>query len=268
MAHPQIAVFAGLADGNARRVRAIEGQKTMLGRTMHAIAYDAIHDEIFVPQQFGQGILVFDGKATGEISPKRVIEGPDTQLIALDRLGVDPVNDEIYVPEGRKLLVFPRDANGNIKPKRILEGPDTTILASRAVAVDTARNLIVVSATPYGADPGSERTSELAIFERTASGNTKPLRVITGMASMQNIAVYPESGLIFGVGPGYVSVWRIDDEGKAAPRYTIGGPNGKLVDPRGVTIDGRSRTVIISDKYLNAVLTYSVPQLFSSTTTR
>jgi hypothetical protein len=260
-------VFASLADGDARRVRAIEGQKTLLGRTMHAIAYDAIHDEIFVPQQFGQGILVFDGKSDGQIAPKRVIEGPDTQLIALDRLGVDPINNEIYVPEGKKLLVFPREANGNIKPVRVLEGPDTTMLAARAVAIDPVRNLIVVSATPYGANSGDERTSELAIFDRTASGNAKPLRVITGMASMQNIAVYPESGLIFGVGPAYVSVWRIDDSGNASPRYTIGGPNGKLADPRGVTIDGKNKTVIISDKYLNAVLTYSVPQLFTAAPT-
>jgi hypothetical protein len=260
-------VFASLADGDARRVRAIEGQKTMLGRTMHAIAYDAVHDEIFVPQQFGQGILVFDGKSTGEVAPKRVIEGPDTQLIALDRLGVDPINNEIYVPEGRKVLVFPRGANGNVKPIRILEGPDTTVLAARAVAIDPVRNLVVVGATPYGANGGDERTSELAIFDRTANGNTKPLRVITGMGGMQNIAVYPESGLIFGVGSSFVSVWRIDDSGKAAPRFTIGGPNGKLVDPRGVTINGKTKTVVISDKYLNAVLTYSVPQLFTTTAT-
>ena len=254
-------------DGDARRVRAIEGQKTMLGRTMHAIAHDAVHDEIFVPQQFGQGILVFDGKSNGQVAPKRVIEGPDTQLTALDRLGVDPINNEIYVPEGRKLLVFPRDGKGNVKPIRILEGPDTTMLAARAVAVDPVRNLIVVSATPYGANAGDERTSELAIFDRTASGNTRPLRVITGMASMQNIAVYPESGLIFGVGPSYVSVWRIDDSGKAAPRYDRR-PERKLVDPRGVTINGKSKTVIISDKYLNAMLTCSVPQLFTATPTQ
>jgi len=239
----------------------------MLGRTMHAIAYDAVHDEIFVPQQFGQGILVFDGKSTGEVAPKRVIEGPDTQLIALDRLGVDPINNEIYVPEGRKVLVFPRGANGNVKPIRILEGPDTTVLAARAVAIDTVRNLVVVGATPYGANAGDERTSELAIFDRTATGNAKPLRVITGMGGMQNIAVYPESGLIFGVGSSFVSVWRIDDSGKVPPRFTIGGPNGKLVDPRGVTINGKTKTVVISDKYLNAVLTYSVPQLFTSPAT-
>lgn len=266
VAHPQIAVFAGLADGDARRVRAIEGQKTQLGRTMHAIAYDAIHDEIFVPQQFGQGILVFAGNANGEIAPKRVIQGPDTQLIALDRLGVDPVNNEIYVPEGKKILVFPREGNGNVKPKRVIEGPDTTMLAARAVAIDPTRNVIVVSATPAGGDAGDERTTELAIFNRTATGNAKPLRVITGVPSMQNIAVYPEAGLIFGVGPGFVAVWRIEDDGKVAPRYTIGGPKGKLVDPRGVTIDGKSKTVIISDKYLNAVLTYSVPQLFEGRT--
>jgi hypothetical protein len=100
-----------------------------------------------------------------------------------------------------------------------------------------------------------------------ATGNAKPLRVITGVASTQNIAVFEESGLIFGVGSSFVAVWRIDDHGKVAPRYTIGGPNGKLVDPRGVTIDRKNKTVIISDKYLNAVLTYSVPQLFDAKTT-
>jgi hypothetical protein len=46
-------VFARTADGQAERLRAIEGQKTLLGRTMHAIAYDEIHDEIYVTQQFG-----------------------------------------------------------------------------------------------------------------------------------------------------------------------------------------------------------------------
>jgi hypothetical protein len=260
-------VFAGLADGNARRVRAIEGQQTLLGRTMHAIAYDPIHDEIVVPQQFGQGILIFSGAAAGEVHPRRVIEGPLTQLIALDRLAVDPVNNEIYVPEGRKVLVFPREANGNVAPTRVLAGPDTTMLAARAVAVDTLHNLLVVSATPLGAAPDSERSSEIAVFDRTAAGNAKPLRVITGIGGTQNIAVFPDRGWILAVGASYVGAWRLEDSGRAAPRYTIGGPNGRLVDPRGVTIDVKNQHVIVTDKYLNAVLTYSVPQLFDSSTT-
>src|SRR5262245_11278612 len=220
----------------------------MLGRTMHAIAYDPIHDEIAVPQQFGQGILIFDGGATGEVRPKRVIEGPLTQLIALDRLAVDPVNNEIYVPEGRKVLVFPREANGNVAPTRVITGPDTTMLAARAVAVDTLHNLLVVSASPRGAEGDSERSSEIAVFERTANGDAKPLRVITGVGGTQNIAVYPEGGFILAVGANYVGVWRLEDNGKVPPRYTIGGPDGKLVDPRGVTVDAKKKNVIVTDK--------------------
>ena len=49
VAHPQIAAFARLATGNAETTRRIEGQKTLLGRTMHSIFYDEIHDELIVP---------------------------------------------------------------------------------------------------------------------------------------------------------------------------------------------------------------------------
>ena len=75
MAHPQIATFARLADGSAQPIRKLEGQKTLLGRTMHAIAYDEVHDEYMVPQQFGQAILTFRGGASGEEAPIRVIQG-------------------------------------------------------------------------------------------------------------------------------------------------------------------------------------------------
>ena len=59
MAHPQVAVFARLAEGGAEPVRKIEGQGSLLGRTMHGIAYDSIHDEFTIPQQFGQAIGKF-----------------------------------------------------------------------------------------------------------------------------------------------------------------------------------------------------------------
>ena len=41
----------------------------MLGRTMHGIDYDERRDEIVVPQQFGQAILIFKGSAAGETRP-------------------------------------------------------------------------------------------------------------------------------------------------------------------------------------------------------
>ena len=32
--------------------------------------------------------------------------------------------------------------------------------------------------------------------------------------------------------------------------------------PRGLTLDPKKKTVIISDKYLNAVLTFSLPEIY------
>ncbi len=276
MAHPQIAVFARLAEGAAKATRKIEGQTTLLGRTMHSIVYDEIHDEIVVPQQFAQAILTFRGSAKGEEPPVRVIQGPLTQLIAPDRLTLDPVNNEIYVPEGDSVLVFPREANGNVAPKRVLRGPDTKLGAS-AVAVDPVHNLLIVAGS---SGRRGERRAHLLIFNRTDEGNVKPRAVIsgpgTGLTSTRNVQVYPRRGWILvahdgvqgfsseerGSGASFVGVWSINDNGDVPPRWTIGGPNGMLVKPRGVALDIRNKVVIVSDKYLNAVLSYSFPEIF------
>ena len=65
---------------------------------MHGIRYDAIHDEIVVPNQFGQAILVFAGDSNGEQPPIRIIQGPLTQLHDPDRVDIDPINNEIIIP--------------------------------------------------------------------------------------------------------------------------------------------------------------------------
>lgn len=244
-------------------MRAIEGQASLLGRTMHGIAYDAIHDEIVVPQQFGQAVMTFAGDATGEMPPKRVIRGPKTQLIALDKLAIDPVNNEIYVPEGEKVLVFPREANGDVAPIRTLAGPATRIDEASAVGADPKRNLLIVLGAVPQQGQQRQRGSELKIFDRTASGNAKPLRVISGVRGGR-LTVDPEHGLLFVVADDHVAVWSVTDEGAAPARYTLGGPKGILVEPRGVAIDAKNKAVIVSDKSLNAVLTFHAPEIFDA----
>jgi DNA-binding beta-propeller fold protein YncE len=262
-------VFARLANGNAARNGAIEGQRTMLGRTMHGIDYDHLHDEIVVPQQFGQAILVFKGSARGEEPPIRVIQGSKTMITAMDRLAVDPYNDEIYVPEGDRVLVFDRNANGNVAPKRVL-GPGPGFTEAGSVAIDHTRNLVVVGASLR--KPGDGGAAQLAIFDRTASGSASPKRVISGLKARLmdpgNMRVHPEGGYIFVVQQaGYIGVWSIDDNGEVPPRFTVGGPKGMLKKPRGLDIDPVHSAVIVSDKELNAVLTYEVPQIFKPTST-
>ena len=95
MAHPQIAAFARLAKENTPPTRALEGQRTMISRTMHAFAYDRVHDEIIVTSPLASGILVFRGAANGNEAPVRVIQGPRTQIVGInDKVSVDPANND------------------------------------------------------------------------------------------------------------------------------------------------------------------------------
>ena len=246
--------------------RSVSGQKTYLGRTMHGIRYDAMHDEFIVPNQFAQAILVFRGDANGEEAPIRIIQGPLTQLHDPDRVDVDPVNNEIIIPEDDKILVFPREANGNVAPIRVLSSTGNRL---GEVNTDPIRNLLVVGGSTGG------RQHALMTFDRTAQGDVKPRTMITGpnsgFHSGARMAINANRGLAFGTVRGnqvasdesYVGVWNYaEDDGDAPPRWTIGGPKGMLRQPRGVTLDPKNKTLIVSDKYLNAVISYYFPEVF------
>src|SRR5258707_6381422 len=101
--HPKIAVFARLAGENTPPVRALEGQKTLISRTMHGFMYDPLHDEIVVMSPLAQAVLTFRGGASGEEPPIRVIQGPRTQIQgtaygANAIVTLDPANNASYVP--------------------------------------------------------------------------------------------------------------------------------------------------------------------------
>lgn len=244
----------------------IEGQKTLLNRTVHSISYDDIHDEIVVQSNIGQAILTFRGAANGEEAPIRSIQGPKTQLRDPEKLAVDPIHDEIFVKNmsiDDEVLVFDRRAQGDVAPKRVLKGPDTQ-LGANVLAVDPANNLLIV---------GSR--SGILIFDRTAAGNTKPKAVIggpkSGLRGVGRIAVHPPTRRIVvttGGGrnedsadaTGFAGVWSEDDNGDVPPQWTIA--KGSLRQSRGLTLDPKNKTIIIADKYLNAVMTFSLPEMF------
>jgi len=283
VAHPQIAAFARVANGGAKPVRSIAGQNTLFTRTIHDMAYDEVRDEILVPSFFAFSILTFGGDANGDVPPVRKIFGPKTQLLNPQAVAIDPVHGEIFVPQGRRVLVFPRDADGDVAPIRILEGPDTGLGAGR-VTVDPVHNVLITASAEGGGGGGQDgsRRAAIRIFDRMANGNTKPLRVITGPGAGDAwlMTIYPEKGLIFAVvRPGntggvegdtsgrfatedFVGVWSVFDDGDVPARWTIGGPNLLLKDARGIAIDIKSKDVLVSDKTLNAVFRFHVPEAF------
>jgi hypothetical protein len=271
VAHPQIAAFARMADGNDMPLRKIEGQKTLLGRTMHTIVYDPKNDEISVPQDFAHAIMTYRGDADGEATPLRILQGPKTLLNGPERHAVDWVNDETYVPQGNEILVFNRRDNGNVAPKRIFKGPDTK-LGADAMAVDTLNNLLVVVG-PYEAEG-----LKIRMYPRTATGNVKPLRQVGGPKSMIKrlggpfalhqpkgwivMTMRPAEAGVLGGDDSFTGIWSVFDDGDVPPRWTIGGPRGALIMPRGVAIDEKNKNIIVTDKRLNAILTYHFPEIF------
>jgi DNA-binding beta-propeller fold protein YncE len=280
VAHPQIAAFARLADRMDPPVRTIAGQATKLARTMHDIRYDATRDEIVVPNQFAQAILTFPGGATGETPPLRVIQGPLTQLQRPDRLDIDTVHGEIFVPNTDSIVVFSREANGNVAPLRVIKGPKTLLSGSSAIAVDPVRNLIIASSRVRPAktrqNAYTPATNTLLIFNRTDSGDVAPRGVIqgdhTGLELVNQLQVYAPKGWVVvtqtttdleSEPPGiFIGVWSVEDSGDVAPRWKIAGPRSRMKKPRGVALNPAAKEIIVADMRVNAVSTYSLPGMF------
>ncbi len=260
-----------MANGIATTNRLIAGQSTLLARTMHDIRYDAIHDEMVVPNQFGQTILTFRGGANGEEAPIRFIQGPRTQMKEPDRLDIDPVHNEIFVPNIDSILVFSRDSNGDVAPMRIIRGPRTRLRGVGSIAVDPVHDVIVVPSRM-----AESRDLSLLIFNRTDEGDVAPRAIIggpqTGLYAVAQMGIYPPRGHIVvtqvtnqqetepkGI---FVGVWSIRDQGDVPPRWKIGGPKSTLKKPRGVAFNPKNKELIVADMRLNSVLTYYFPEIF------
>lgn len=232
---------------------------------MHDIRYNEVNDEVLVPNPFANAILVFRGGANGQEAPIRIIQGSKTELDGPDRLDIDTIHREIFVPDGDQVLVYSLDANGDVAPIRAIRGPDTQIVG-RALAVDPINNLLAVTG----------RNESLLIFDRTANGNVKPLRVIRGANTqidrINQMAIYPQGRLLVVAMPGrqgdvepprvFLGMWSLDDAGDVAPKWTINGDQTTLRKPFAVALNPDHKEIYVTDMRLNGVMTFSVPEVF------
>src|SRR5258708_18842481 len=124
--------------------RVITGQGSKLGRTIHGLAYDPVHDEIVVPNALADAILVFRGSANGDQPPIRVIQGPCTKLVTPHSVSLDLEHGEILVASltGKRINAFRWDANGNAAPVRMITGPQTQLGHLVGIAVDPVQNVM------------------------------------------------------------------------------------------------------------------------------
>jgi len=118
-------------------------------------------------------ITVYARTAQDDALPRRVIQGPRTELSLPMKVFVDPVHNELFVANsGRNsILVFNRSAGGDVAPIRKIEGPATGLKKPVGLFVDIKNDELWVT------NP-EEHTA--TVYRRTAQGNTAPLRTLRG----------------------------------------------------------------------------------------
>ena len=294
MGHPQIAAIARVANGSTMRpARSIGGEVTLLTRGTHDIRYDEVHDEILLTAPQSDALLVFRGGANGAEAPIRVIQGDKTGCCS-DRLDVDPIHNEIYVPSGRSILVYDRLANGNVPPIRKIEGPKTRLGetgGTSTLAVDPVHNILAVG-TANRVPAQKKSDAWILFFNRTDSGDVAPIGEISipdlprpafagtsyqgmdGGQAIDQLQMYPAKGWVIAALPGgdrsweapgfhpYIGIWSINDRGAVPPRWKIGGEKSTLLRPRGVVLVPKTKEMIVADMRQNAIFSYSFPEIF------
>ena len=140
-----------------------------------SVAVDLNFDEVVLMDQNNWALRIFNRlentpQGVPSTQPKRVIQGPETEIQYNNGIYIDPKNGDIYSVEtdtGDEVVVFPRDANGNIKPARVLKTPHRGF----ALAVDEEKQELYV---------GVQHPPQVAVYRKGASANEKPLRSLQG----------------------------------------------------------------------------------------
>ncbi len=183
----ELMVFPREAQGLDKPLREIRGLHTILADPKGVFWDDKNHEIVAAsvgnwarshwdPDYTGGGeyrppsIVVFDEKANGNVRPKRIIQGDKTGLDFPHGVTVDNVHDEIAVANDgdNSVLIFARTANGNVPPIRAIKGPHTGVERPMGVAFDVANDELWVANWGH----------EAPVFNRTASGDATPKRVI------------------------------------------------------------------------------------------
>src|SRR5215470_5406185 len=199
---------AETATGNVAPVSTITGASTQLSSPQH-LFLDAPNDRLYVANQGGHSILVFDGVSalTGTVNqtPTRVISGAATNLAAPIDVALDPTNNLLYVADGTSILVFAgaTTVTGNTPPVRsinsgvsigglFLDAPNNQLyfsdpgdnIVNRLDGASTQDVVSVVGGAIAGANTGLSQPRGLAL---DGSGRL----LVSNSATPASITVYP-----------------------------------------------------------------------------
>jgi hypothetical protein len=199
-------------------------------------------EELFVTNTAPvNSITVYNRTAVGNSGPIRALIGAATGLTAPVGLVVDTVNNELVVGNfnNHSITVYNRTASGNTAPLRTLSGAATVLDGPSGIFVDTINNELVVA---NASGPGGFGPS-ITVYSRTASGNTAPLRRLsgaaTGLSSAFGVAIDPvrDELVVTDIANNSVRVYARTANGNIAPLRTLSGAATGLSSPTGIVVD-------------------------------
>jgi DNA-binding beta-propeller fold protein YncE len=131
-------------------LRVIQGPKTLFDWPT-GLAVDEQHGELYVANDMGDSILVFNVTDSGDVAPKRVIKGAKTTLKNPTGLWVDSKNNELWVANfmNHSATVYSLGASGDVAPLRTIRSgptsePSLGIGNPHPLAYDSKREQILV----------------------------------------------------------------------------------------------------------------------------
>jgi hypothetical protein len=145
-----ITVYPRDATGDVAPIRVISGSKTQLNWPT-ALSVDTKRGEIYVANDTGNSILVFNVSDEGDVAPKRVIKGSKSMVKSPTGVFFDWQHDELWVSNfgNHTATVYKWDANGDAVPLRMVRSAplDTgtpNIGNAYAPTYDTKRDELIV----------------------------------------------------------------------------------------------------------------------------
>jgi DNA-binding beta-propeller fold protein YncE len=236
-----------------------------------SIAFDPRTGKVFLQDLNLWAIRIFDRTTNTPASanrsePERVIQGKNTELQFNTCMYIDPVNGDIYTVEndiGDSIKVFSQDASGNTAPKRNLK----VTHRAHTITVDEQREELFVSVN---------YPPQVEVYRKTASGNEKPLRVVTGestrLADVHGIALDQKAHELFVNNWGHISqynvagsgrfeepsitVYPLDANGDTAPLRIIQGARTQLDWPGAMFVDPDKGEMYVTNSVGQSILVF------------
>jgi DNA-binding beta-propeller fold protein YncE len=220
-------------------------------------------------------VTVFSPEARGNVAPDRKVHTPHGAF----GIAVDEEHQEmmVSVEHDNAVVAYKKNAGTDDAPIRLIQGDNTLLADPHGMALDTKDDLLFVvnhgsthqvrppgEAQNYGtrihgtygnkqnwpltrddAVPGSGKDlpASITVYRREQSGNTAPLRVISGPKTQldwpSGVAYDPKTDEIFVANDmtSSILVFSTSADGDVAPLRVLKGPKSLIKNPTGLVYD-------------------------------